>query len=146
MLGALGYVAFSYVVVLPDRSHYAGSGSCSSSPRSGSRPRPGEARAEGDPLRLRVGSAVTLGAVVAIVLGAQLVATVAILPDQTLHEFAPNWSLAVAATAHGLARDIVSAQDFDAVTMSAYLEQPVYSLGCRTDIEFFPNDEREALW
>ena len=145
VLGALGYVVFSYVVVLPDRSHYAGEWFVlflaavwlAAAP-------PGEVRAEGDPLRLRGGSAVTLGAVVAIVLGAQLVATLAILPDQTLHEFAPNRSLAAAATAHGLARDIVSAQDFDAVTMAAYLEQPVYSLARRTDIEFFPNDDREA--
>ena len=146
VLGALGYVAFSYVVVLPDRSHYAGewfvlflaAAWLAAAP-------PGEARTEGDPLRLRGGSAITLGAVVAIVLGAQLVATLAILPDQTLHEFAPDRSLAATATTHGLAHDIVSAQDLDAVTMSAYLEQPVYSIARRTDIAFFPNDEREAL-
>ncbi len=145
VLGALGYLAFSYVVVLPDRSHYAGEWFVlflaavwfAAAP-------PGEARTETDPLRLRGGSALTLGAVVVIVLGAQILATVAILPDQTLHEFAPNRLLTATATAHGLQRDVVSAQDLDAVTMAAYLEQPVYSIARGTDIEFFPNDEREA--
>ena len=86
----------------------------------------------------------TLGAVVAVVLGAQILAMVTMLPAQTQQEFAPNRFLAATAERHGLAHDVVSAQDFDAVTMSAYLETPVWSIARGTDIAYFSNDEREA--
>jgi hypothetical protein len=144
VLGALGYVAFSYVVVLPDRSHYAGEWFVLFLAAVWLAAAPPLADRDEQALRIRGASAWSLGAVVTVVVAAQLLATLTIMPDQTLHEFAPNRTLAAAATAHGLQRDIVSAQDFDAITMAAYLEQPVFSIARGTDLEFFPNDEREA--
>ncbi|HEY3673633.1 MAG TPA: hypothetical protein VGN51_22040 [Acidimicrobiia bacterium] len=144
LVGAAGYLVFSYVVVLPDRSHYAGEyfllflacvWCAAASPQVDPGPNVRATRRR---------SRVTLGAVVAVVLGAQVVAMVTMLPAQTQQEFAPNRFLATTAERHGLAHDVVSAQDFDAVTMSAYLERPVWSIARGADIAYFSNDETEA--
>ena len=145
LLGSAGYLVFSYVVVLPDRSHYAGEwfllflacAWCATTPPTAAE-RSARTPATGRTTRL------TLGAVVAVVLGAQIVAMLAVLPEQTRQEFAPNRYLAETAERHGLANDVVSAQDFDAVTMSAYLERPVWSIARRKPIVYFTNDETEA--
>jgi hypothetical protein len=147
LLGIAGSLVFSYVVVLPDRSHYAGAFFllflaciwCAGSPPV-DEPAGSVERTE----RTGRASRVHLAAVVAVVLGAQIVAMLAILPEQTRQEFAPNRYLAETAERHGLAHDVVSAQDFDAVTMSAYLETPVWSIARGSNIAYFTNDEREA--
>jgi len=86
-----------------------------------------------------------LPAVLLVVLAAQIVATVAILPDATAHPFAPDRTLAEVAVDAGLAHDVVSGQDFDGVTMAGYLDTPVFSIARDTPIRFFVNDEREAV-
>jgi hypothetical protein len=145
LLGSAGYLVFSYVVVLPDRSHYAGEWFllflacvwCATAP-------PTSAGADPNPAVAVGPSRVTLGAVVVVVLAAQVVAMVAMLPEQTRQEFAPNRFLAATAEAHGLANDVVSAQDYDGITMSAYLEKPVWSIARGEHIVYFTNDEKEA--
>jgi hypothetical protein len=62
-----------------------------------------------------------------------------------LQPFAPDRTLAETASRLGLARDVVSGQDFDAVTMSGYLDAPVWSIARDAPIRFFVNDEREAI-
>src|SRR5262249_34926063 len=84
-------------------------------------------------------------AVLLVVLAAQIVATVAILPDATAHPFAPDRTLATTARAEGLERDVVSAQDFDGTTISGYLDQPVWSIARGAPMRFFTNDDREAI-
>jgi hypothetical protein len=145
LFGSAGYFVFSYVVVLPDRSHYAGEwfllflacAWCATSPPASAEREVGAA-ASGTTSRL------TVGAVVGVMLAAQVVAMLAMLPEQTRQEFAPNRFLAATAERHGLQQDVVSAQDYDGVTMSAYLETPVWSIARGEDIVYFTNDEREA--
>jgi hypothetical protein len=139
IVGTIAYVGFSVVVVLPDRAHYAGEFlllflACAwlayAAPGGG----------PGVPASWRSG----LPAVLLVVLAAQIVATVAILPDATAHPFAPDRTLADAARHAGLARDVVSGQDFDGATMAGYLDTPVWSIARAAPMRFFVNDEREA--
>ncbi len=139
IVGTAAYLAFSVIVVLPDRAHYAGEFfllflACvwfayAPPGRSGDA---NERRSSG------------LSAVLVVVLAAQIVATVAILPRATVEPFAPDRTLAEAATRTGLARDVVSGQDFDGVTMAGYLDRPVWSIARGAPIRYFVNDEREA--
>jgi hypothetical protein len=138
--GTVAYVGFSVIVVLPDRAHYAGEFfllfvACAwlayAAPGGG--PRVPDTWSAGLP------------AVLAVVLAAQIVATLAILPDATARPFAPDRTLAGAATDAGLARDVVSGQDFDGATMSGYLDRPVWSIARNAPMRFFVNDEREAV-
>jgi len=131
---------FSVVVVLPDRAHYAGEFfllfvACAWL---------AYAPPVGGP-RVPTGWSAGLPAVLLVVLAAQIVATVAILPDATARPFAPDRTLARAASAAGLARDVVSGQDFDGATISGYLDQPVWSIARSQAMRFFVNDEREAV-
>jgi hypothetical protein len=141
IVGTVAYVVFSVVVVLPDRAHYAGAFfllfmACAwlayAPPGGGARPVPASWSAG-------------LPAVFVVVLAAQIVATVAILPDATTRPFAPDRTLARVAADAGLSADVVSGQDFDGATMAGYLDTPVYSIARREPMRFFVNDEREAV-
>jgi hypothetical protein len=140
IVGTIAYVLFSVVVVLPDRAHYAGEFfllfvACAwlaySEPDGG--PTVSASWRSGLP------------AVLVVVLAAQIVATLAILPDATARPFAPDRTLAEAAVDTGLARDVVSGQDFDGATIAGYLDVPVYSIARHAPMRFFLNDDREAI-
>jgi hypothetical protein len=150
IVGTLGFYAFSIVVVLPDRSHYAGESFLlflvcmwlAWAPPAAVAPSVGAADAvAADPSRTR---SVRLVTVAAVVLGAQVVATLAIVPDRTVRPFAPDRTLARAVVRAGMTNDVVSGQDFDAVTMSGYLDRPVYSVARGEWIRIFVNDQKEA--
>ena len=79
-----------------------------------------------------------------VVFGAQIVATIGILPNRSFQAFTPDRALATAAEDHGLTRDIVSGQDFDAITMAGYLDVPIHSVARGESIRYFVNDQREA--
>jgi hypothetical protein len=139
IVGTVAYVAFSVVVVLPDRAHYAGEFfllfvACAWLAYAA----PGGGR------RVPTSWSAGLPAVLIVVLAAQIVATVAILPDATARPFAPDRTLAAAATRAGLERDVVSGQDFDGATMAGYLDADVFSIARGEPLRFFVNDEREA--
>ncbi len=141
LVGTGAYVLFSVVVVLPDRAHYAGEFfllfvACAWLAYAA----PG-GMSSAVPTTWSAG----LPAVLAVVLAAQIVATVAVLPDATARPFAPDRTLADAAVDAGLARDVVSGQDFDGATISGYLDQPVWSIARDEPMRFFTNDEREAV-
>ena len=141
IVGTVAYVLFSVVVVLPDRAHYAGEFfllfvACAwlAYARAGWRARsPGElvggASRRCWPSCSRRRS----------------LPRVAILPDATVRPFAPDRTLAEAADDAGLARDVVSGQDFDGATMAGYLDRPVWSIARDEPMRFFVNDEREAV-
>jgi hypothetical protein len=139
IVGIGAYVAFSVVVVLPDRAHYAGEFfllflACAWLAYAP----PGRGRSAS------VGVPRALAAILVFVVAAQVVTAVAILPDATARPFAPDRTLARAASRAGLAGDVVSGQDFDGVTMSGYLDRDVYSIARGAPIRYFVNDEREA--
>ena len=139
IVGTVAYVAFSIVVVLPDRTHYAGEFfllfmACAwlaYAPPSG---------------HGRVGTAWRAGlpAVLVVVLAAQIVATLAILPDATASPFAPDRTLAEVAERAGFAQDVVSGQDYDGAAIAGYLDEPVWSIARGEPMRFFVADEREA--
>jgi len=139
LVGTVAFVIFSVVVVLPDRAHYAGEFfllfvACSwlaYAPPTGGR---------SVPRRWSAG----LPAVLVVVLAAQIVTTVAILPDATARPFAPDRTLASVARDAGLSYDVVSGQDFDGATMAGYLDTDVFSIARGEPMRFFVNDEREA--
>jgi hypothetical protein len=140
LVGTVAYVIFSVVVVLPDRAHYAGEFfllfvACAwlayAAP-GGGRPVPTSWSAG-------------LPAVLVVVLAAQIVTTVAILPDATARPFAPDRTLATVARDAGLSHDVVSGQDFDGATMAGYLDADVFSIARDEPMRFFVNDEREAV-
>jgi hypothetical protein len=141
VLGTVAYVAFSQLVVLPDRAHYAGelfllfvaaAWLAYAPPGGGGRPVPATWKRG-------------LPALLVVVLAAQILATLAILPSATAHPFAPDRTLAEAASAAGLGRDVVSGQDLDGGTIAGYLDRPVWSLARHAPMRVFVNDEREAL-
>ncbi len=140
IVGTVAYVGFSLIVVLPDRAHYAGEFfvlfvACAwlaYAPPGGGRSVP-------------AGWSHGLPAVLVVVLAAQIVTTVAILPDATARPFAPDRTLAQVADDAGLARDVVSGQDYDGSTMAGYLDRPVWSIARDAPMRFFVNDEREAM-
>ena len=142
LVGTLGAFAFSVLVVLPDRSHYAGAFFvlflvcvwCAVAP-------PGRAPAD---LPELTGGSTGLMRIATVVFVAQVVATVAILPYNSVHPFAPDRTLAQVAAARGMRDRIVSGQDYDGVTMSGYLDVPVYSVARHDWIRYFHNDQREA--
>ena len=134
---------FSVVVVLPDRSHYAGAFFvlflvcvwCAFAPPGVASGRRARARGAGSTGLLRIAT---------VVFVAQVVATVAILPYTSVHPFAPDRTLAEVAAARGMSDRIVSGQDYDGVTMAGYLDVPVYSVARQDWIRYFHNDQREA--
>ena len=142
LVGTLGVFAFSVVVVLPDRSHYAGAFFvlflvcvwCAVAP-------PGRAPAG---LPELTGGWTGLIRIATVVFVAQVVATVVILPYNSVHPFAPDRTLAQVAAARGMRDRIVSGQDYDSVTMSGYLDVPVYSVARHDWIRYFHNDQREG--
>jgi len=139
VLGSLGAYAFSVIVVLPDRAHYAGVWflllvTCAWFAATDSSPSVNDgARASWLPLSTIVGA----------VLVVQVIASMAIVPAATVNPFSPDRELARTAVSAGLRRDVVSAQDYEAVTMSGYLEVPVWSLARNESVDFFVSDERE---
>jgi len=141
LVGTVAYVLFSVVVVLPDRAHYAGEFFLLFVACAWLAYAPPGRMGPTVPATWSAG----LPALLAVVLVAQIVAMLAILPDATAHPFAPDRTLAAAAVDAGLARDVVSGQDFDGATMSGYLDTPVYSIARRAPMRFFVNDEREAV-
>jgi hypothetical protein len=84
-----------------------------------------------------------LSTIVGAVLVVQVIASMAIVPAATVNPFSPDRELARTAVSAGLRRDVVSAQDYEAVTMSGYLEVPVWSLARNESVDFFVSDERE---
>jgi hypothetical protein len=145
LLGTVGYLVFSVAVVLPDRSHYAGESfllfvACLwlAVAAPGREPASLRSIGAGDQRRMR------LLTIAVVVFAMQIVATVAILPNRSFQAFTPDRALADVARHHGLAHDVVSGQDFDAVTMAGYLDTPVHSIARGGSIRFFVNDQREA--
>jgi len=137
--GVVGYVAFSIIVVLPDRAHYAGEFfllflACAWFAYSP----PGRGRSEPS------SGSKALPAVLVFVVAAQVLTALAILPDATARPFAPDRTLAAAASRARLAGDVVSGQDFDGVTLAGYLDRDVYSIARGAPMRYFVNDEREA--
>ena len=143
LVGLAGLLAFSVVVVLPDRSHYAGAFFmlflacvwCEFAPP-GARHGARAGAVAGD--RLGFSGSRT------VIFVAQVVATFAILPYASMHPFVPDRTLAEVAAARGMSHRIVSGQDYDGVTMAGYLDAPVYSVARQGWIRYFHNDQREA--
>ena len=135
MAGVVGYLAFSVVVVLPDRSHYAGEfflllvACLWCAARSGA-----PARESGR------GTTALLVAVLVV----QVLALVAVALPKTTQAFSPEAELAAAAERAGAADLVVSGQDFHAVAMAGFLDRPVYSVARGEWIRFLTNDRREA--
>jgi hypothetical protein len=78
------------------------------------------------------------------VVAAQVVALLAVYPSQTARRFAPNQAVATVVRAAGLQNHLVSGQDFDATSVAAYLDRPVYSVARHAWIGYFIHDNREA--
>jgi hypothetical protein len=130
-VGVLGYLAFSVVVVLPDRSHYAGVFflllvACTWLAWAEGAPGPGLTR------------------LVAVVLVVQVLVLFAVALPKTTSAFSPDEHLATVARDAGLARHVVSAQDFDGAAIAGFLDTPVFSLARRAPMRFLRNDEVEA--
>ena len=79
-----------------------------------------------------------LPAVLVVVLAAQIVTTLAILPDATLRPFAPDRTLAEVAERGGFARDVVSGQDFS--TLKSTFGKGYGQLGYDGRADFNNND------
>jgi len=135
VLGAVAFFGYSLVVVQPDRAHYAGVWfvlflacawlACSERHFATSPSAP-----------------VPLVALVASVLAVQCAATFAILVPATTHDFSSGEALAAVIARQGLARDVVSGHDYDATTIGAYLDRPVYSAARREWIRYFVGNRR----
>jgi hypothetical protein len=147
LLGSVGSFLFFAVVVLPDQARYAGTtflvflGAAwwafapPGGPDDGSAGEvaPGSAR-----------SSRRLQQLVTVVIAAQVVALVAIYPLDASGRFAPNQAVADVVRAAGLQDHVVSGQDFDATSVAAYLDRPVYSVARQAWIRYFIHDDREA--
>ncbi len=82
-------------------------------------------------------------ALLACVLCAQIVATGLMLVPLSFDDFSPDRALAQAVVRERLQRDIVSADDYDATAVGAYLDRRVYSIVQGKPIRFVINDVRE---
>jgi hypothetical protein len=141
-IGSLGYVAFFVIVILPEQARYAGFPfflflACAWFALAP----PGELPASRDATDPRHS---TLGAVLVVVLAAQVVATVAIYPTATVDAFSRDEALAQAVHRAHLDGAIVSGQDWDGTTVAGYLDRPVFSVARHEWIRYFVHDTREA--
>jgi hypothetical protein len=141
-VGSLGYVVFFVIVILPEQARYAGFPfllfvACAwfAVAPPGETPR---SRAVVDPHRS------TLGAVLVLVIAAQIVATIAVYPTATAEAFSRDEALARAVQHAHLENTIVSANDWDGTTVGGYLDRPVYSVARHAWIRYFVHDTREA--
>ena len=139
IVGTVAYVGFSLIVVLPDGGLRRGVLRPLRGERVLAYAPPGGGRS------VPAGWSHGLPAVLVVVLAAQIVTTVANLPDATAWPFALDRTLAQVADDAGLARDVVSGQDYDGSTMAGYLDRPVWSIARDAPMRFFVNDEREAM-
>lgn len=146
LLGSGGVFLFFAVVVLPDQSRYAVTvfvvflaaawWALAPPAEPDAAPPVGPAAGAGSSRRVRQ--------VIGLVVAAQVVALLAVYPSQATHRFAPNHAVADVVRAAGLARYVVSGEDFDATSAGAYLDQPVYSVARGAWIRYFVHDDREA--
>jgi hypothetical protein len=146
LLGSIGLFGFFTVVVVPDQARYAAptfllflgaAWWALAPPGAPAGPTGTTAPAGAWPTR-------RLGQLVTVVVAAQVVALVAIAPSETTRRFAPNQASADTVRAAGLQDQVVSGEDFDATSVAAYLDQPVYSVARGAWIRFFVHDDREA--
>jgi hypothetical protein len=147
LLGSVGSFVFFAVVVLPDQTRYAattflvflGAAWWAFAPPG----RPDDVSAgdvaPGSPRPSR-----RLHHLVTFVIAAQVVALLAIYPSEASGRFAPNQALATVVRAAGLQDHVVSGQDFDATSVAAYLDRPVYSVARQAWIRYFIHDDLEA--
>ena len=85
-----------------------------------------------------------IGVVLALVLVAQIIATVAIYPAATRTAFSRDEALAQAVHVAHLDDAIVSGADTDGTTIGAYLDRSVYSVARHRWIRYLIHDQREA--
>jgi hypothetical protein len=146
-LGSVALVVFFVVVVLPDQDRYAGPtmlvflGAAwfgAADPMSGLPAGTGHHRRGPRPGGRR------LAALIGVVLGAQIIALVAIEPWVSTRPFSPDRAIAQAATAHHVQDRLVSGNDFDAIGVSGYLDRDTYSVARHAWMRYFVHDELEA--
>jgi hypothetical protein len=130
-IGAAGCLAFSLIVILPERYRYAGTAflllvACAWLAWRVVTPR--------RPLAIAFG----------VVLVLQVVATVAIVPLAASSRFSPDRGFADAIRRSASGAAIVSGADFDALTAAGYLDQPVYSVARGAWTRYFVHDARQA--
>ena len=85
-----------------------------------------------------------LGLLIALVLAAQIVATIAIYPTATQTAFSRDEGLAQAVHAAHLDDAIISGQDWDGTTIGGFLDRAVYSVARHQWIRSFTHDQREV--
>jgi hypothetical protein len=140
-LGAVGCELFFVLVVVPDQARYAGTAflvfvaavwlarAPVGRPEPTASPRPGRGWAP---------------AILATVVAAQVLATLAIYPQATMEAFSPDRQLAAVARAHRLSDALVSDDDFVATGVGAYLDRGTYSAARRAWTRFLIHDDRQA--
>ncbi|MET1001453.1 MAG: hypothetical protein ABWZ15_06555, partial [Acidimicrobiia bacterium] len=141
-IGNLGLFAFFLVVTRPEATRHAGFAFllfvacvwCAYAP-------PGEQRI--DNATTDRGTRDTLATVVLVVLAAQVVATLAVLPSASTEDFSRDRVLADAVHRAHLDDSVVSAQDWDATTIGGLLDRSVWSLARGESIEFLTTDARQ---
>ncbi|MET0420435.1 MAG: hypothetical protein ABW073_01900, partial [Acidimicrobiia bacterium] len=141
-IGNLGLFAFFLVVTRPEAIRHAGFAFllfvacvwCAYAP-------PGEQRI--DDATTDRGTRDTLATVVLVVLAAQVVATLAVLPSASTEDFSRDRVLADAVHRAHLDDAIVSAQDWDATTIGGSLDRSVWSLARGESIKFLTTDARQ---
>jgi|GEM_PF-1356966 len=147
LLGSGAVFVFFAVVVVPDQARYAattflvflGAAWWALAPPGA----PGDASdTTVTPVPTR--SSRRLHQLITVVVAAQVVAVLAVYPSQTARRFAPNQAVADVVRAAGLQNHLVSGQDFDATSVGAYLDRPVYSVARHAWIRYFIHDDREA--
>ena len=145
-IGSLGYVAFFAVVMLPEQACYAGFPFLLFLACAWFAYRPPATRVVDVPApdATEAKRREPIAAVLLLVVAAQVVATVAILPIASSEAFSRDEQLAAEVERAGLENAIVSGQDWDGVTVGGYLDRPVYSVVRGEWIRYFIHDEREA--
>jgi hypothetical protein len=130
-IGSLGCLAFSLVVILPERYRYAGTAflllvACAWLAWRTTMPR--------RPLAIVFG----------VVLVLQVLATIALLPAGMGERFSPDRDFATAIRDDAPTAAIVSGADYDALTAAGYLDRPVYSVARGEWTRYFVHDARQA--
>ena len=142
-IGCAGFLAFSLIVILPQRSRYAGTGflllvACVPGWHGPGR-EPGPAPDPGLEVERR-----PLAIVFGAVLVAQVVAMLAIVPSNAGASFSPDRHLADVLRDRTPGAAIVSGADYDALTAGGYLDQSVYSVARGSWTRYFVHDARQA--
>jgi hypothetical protein len=130
-IGSVGCVAFSLIVILPERYRYAGTAflllvACAWLAWRTTVPR--------QPLTIVFG----------VVLVLQLLATIALIPSGMGDRFSPDHDFAEVIERDAPNATIVSGADYDALTTAGYLDQPVYSVARGAWTRYFVHDARQA--